>query len=48
MSYNILAQATIRKEVFWWCKQSLKWNARKKLFIEELALTNADIMCFQV
>lgn len=48
LSYNILAQTLIRRELFpASSKNSLKWPTRRENLLQELKLYDADIMCLQ-
>jgi len=48
MSYNTLAQSSIRRNVFDWCSEkALKWAYRKTLLITEIKNSGSDIICLQ-
>jgi CCR4-NOT transcription complex subunit 6 len=48
MSYNLLAQSSIRRDHYQWCSEkALKWAYRKKLIYEELSSSKCDIICVQ-
>jgi len=48
MSYNILAQTSIRRSHFPSSSdQALKWNYRKGILLKEIADSKADIICLQ-
>jgi len=47
-TYNVLAQALVSREYFPWVKPAaLKWNARQKLFEDQIPKINADVFTFQ-
>lgn len=47
MTYNVLAQALIKRNVFPTNGKALKWAWRSKTLLEEIAYYNCDIMCLQ-
>lgn len=47
MSYNVLAQALIRRELFPTSGQALKWGNRSQVLLSEFKYYDADIMCLQ-
>lgn len=47
MSYNILAQTLIRREIYPTNGKILKWSVRSQILLDELKHYNADIMCLQ-
>ncbi|KAI9284778.1 Endonuclease/exonuclease/phosphatase [Umbelopsis sp. AD052] len=47
ISYNILAQALIKRELFPHSGNILKWKTRKAMILKELKEFNADILCLQ-
>ncbi|KAK6458106.1 RNA exonuclease NGL2 [Scheffersomyces xylosifermentans] len=47
MTYNILAQALIRRKLFPTSGDALKWPVRSKALLEEFKYYNADILCLQ-
>jgi len=49
MSYNMLAQQLIKRNLFSFCSnRSLKWNYRSEKLVEQIVSYNADIVCLQV
>ncbi|KAG1050512.1 hypothetical protein G6F43_007219 [Rhizopus delemar] len=47
MSFNILAQSLIKRELFPDSGDILKWKTRRRLIVEEIELYDADIMSLQ-
>ncbi|KAG0910936.1 hypothetical protein G6F60_005206 [Rhizopus arrhizus] len=47
MSFNILAQSLIKRELFPDSGDILKWKTRRSLIVEEIGLYDADIMSLQ-
>lgn len=47
MSYNLLAQALIRRKLFPTSGNALKWGNRSTVLMNEFTHYNADIMCLQ-
>ncbi|OUM53797.1 hypothetical protein BVG19_g3117 [[Candida] boidinii] len=47
MTYNLLAQALIRRSLFPTNGDVLKWSIRSKMLLEELKYYNSDVLCFQ-
>lgn len=47
MSYNILAQTLIRRELFPTNGKILKWSIRSQVLLAEIKHYNADILCLQ-
>lgn len=47
MSYNLLAQALIRRTLFPENGDILKWSNRSKILIQEIKNYNCDILCLQ-
>ncbi|KAK9239363.1 Endonuclease/exonuclease/phosphatase [Lipomyces kononenkoae] len=47
MTYNVLGQALIRRELFPTNGDALKWRWRSKMLLSELKHYDADIMCLQ-
>ncbi|KAK9365746.1 Endonuclease/exonuclease/phosphatase [Lipomyces kononenkoae] len=47
MTYNVLGQALIRRELFPTNGDALKWRWRSKMLLSELKYYGADIMCLQ-
>ncbi|CCH60830.1 hypothetical protein TBLA_0D03300 [Henningerozyma blattae CBS 6284] len=47
MTYNCLAQAMIRREVFSDSGPALKWFRRSKVLMNEITYYNPDILCLQ-
>lgn len=47
-TYNLLAQASIRREHFPYCSENaLKWKSRKSRLLDEVKESKADVLCFQ-
>lgn len=47
MTYNCLAQAMIRRDIFPESKSALKWFRRSRVLINEITYYNPDILCLQ-
>ncbi|EER33961.1 hypothetical protein CTRG_02779 [Candida tropicalis MYA-3404] len=47
MSYNVLAQTLIRREIYPTNGKILKWSVRSQILLDELKHYNADILCLQ-
>lgn len=47
MSYNVLAQALIRRKLFPTSGGALKWGPRSQVLVAEFAYYDADIVCLQ-
>ncbi|KSA01013.1 uncharacterized protein AC631_03200 [Debaryomyces fabryi] len=47
MSYNILAQALIRRKLFPTSGNALKWSTRSQVLLSEFKHYDADILCLQ-
>ncbi|OWB56599.1 hypothetical protein B5S28_g2506 [[Candida] boidinii] len=47
MTYNLLAQALIRRSLFPTNGDVLKWSRRSKMLLEELKYYMSDVLCFQ-
>lgn len=47
MSYNVLAQALIRRKLFPTNGNALKWGTRSKVLVSEFIHYNSDIVCLQ-
>lgn len=47
MTYNILAQALIRREIFPESHDAIRWSHRSKTLLNEIKFYNADIICLQ-
>lgn len=47
MSYNVLAQALIRRKLFPTSGNALKWSTRSKVLLSEFKYYDADILCLQ-
>lgn len=47
MSYNILAQALVRRHLFPSSGGAVKWSYRGKVLADEVSFYNCDICCFQ-
>ena len=48
LSYNVLAQAYAKPDIFNYCRPiALKWRYRRENLLHEIAFRNADILCLQ-
>lgn len=47
MSYNVLAQALIRRKLFPTSGNALKWGTRSQVLLSEFKHYNSDILCLQ-
>ncbi|KAG0163669.1 hypothetical protein DFQ28_011377 [Apophysomyces sp. BC1034] len=47
MTYNILAQSLVKRELFPHSGEMLKWKTRRRMIIEDIAQYKPDIMCLQ-
>lgn len=47
MTYNLLAQALIRRKLFPTSGDALKWFKRSQVLLSEMKFYNSDVMCFQ-
>ncbi|KAJ9072940.1 RNA exonuclease ngl2 [Entomophthora muscae] len=48
LSYNILAQCLVKRELFPYCdKQTLKWLPRAQQLLKQIKCLDSDIACFQ-
>ncbi|KAI8388307.1 Endonuclease/exonuclease/phosphatase [Radiomyces spectabilis] len=47
MTYNILAQALIKRELFPHSGDLLKWKTRRKMVMDEITMYKPDILCLQ-
>lgn len=48
MTYNILAQNCIRRELFQYCSsECLKWKNRREILLREMKESKSDIICLQ-
>ncbi|KAJ1677010.1 RNA exonuclease ngl2, partial [Spiromyces aspiralis] len=48
MSYNVLAQSLVRRDMFPYAsKAALRWKTRKQLFINEFTALRPDVACLQ-
>ncbi|CAK7902856.1 RNA exonuclease Ngl2p [[Candida] anglica] len=47
MSYNMLAQALIRRKLFPTSGNALKWSTRSQVLLSEICHYNPDILCLQ-
>lgn len=47
MTYNILAQSLIRRELFPGSEEAIRWSHRSRTLLRELAHYNADVVCLQ-
>ena len=47
MSYNILAQCLIRRDLYPTNGKILKWSVRSKILLEELHWYDPDVLCLQ-
>lgn len=48
MTYNVLAQNLIRRELFSHSKDAVKWKNRSKVLANELSHYQPDVLCCQV
>ncbi|GMM58537.1 hypothetical protein DAKH74_051540 [Maudiozyma humilis] len=47
MTYNILAQSLIRRELFPGSAEAIRWSHRSRTLLRELAHYDADVVCLQ-
>ncbi|KAI9008756.1 Endonuclease/exonuclease/phosphatase [Phycomyces nitens] len=47
MTYNILAQNLVKRELFPYSGDMLKWKTRRRMIIEDIAQYKPDILCLQ-
>lgn len=47
MTYNVLAQALIRRKLFPTSGNALKWNVRSEVLVAEFKHYDADVLCLQ-